>query len=125
MSLGNNQITALSVIKSMFKKEVEEDLTTKINETTNKQVQSKNDILVQGLEDIKVNLSGCCKPIPGDKVVSLVVATKTEQKNTTTSEIPLGLKLFWVIFSYIIKALKLYLRLTVFPFIVISIPFHY
>ena len=72
MSLGNNQITALSVIKLMFKKEVVEDLTTKINETTNKQVQSKNDILVQGLEDIKVNLSGCCKPIPGDKVVGYI-----------------------------------------------------
>lgn len=72
IALGNNQITALSVIKTMLKKEVIEDLTTKINETTNKQIQSKNDILVQGLEDIKVSLSGCCKPIPGDNVVGYI-----------------------------------------------------
>lgn len=72
IAIGANQLTALSVIKTMTKREVAEDLTTKINETTNKQVQSKNDILVQGLEDIKVNLSGCCKPIPGDKVVGYI-----------------------------------------------------
>ena len=72
MAIGNNQLTALSIIKTMTKKEVAEDLTTKINETTNKQAQSKNDILVQGLEDIKVNLSGCCKPIPGDNVVGYI-----------------------------------------------------
>ena len=72
MAIGNNQITALSVIKTMTKKEVTEDLTTKINETNNKQIHSKNDILVQGLEDIKVNLSGCCKPIPGDNVVGYI-----------------------------------------------------
>ena len=72
IAIGANQLTALSVIKTMTKREVAEDLTAKINETTNKQVQSKNDILVQGLEDIKVNLSGCCKPIPGDKVVGYI-----------------------------------------------------
>ena len=72
IALGGNQITAQSVIKTITKKEQVEDLATKINETTNKQIQSKNDILVQGLEDIKVNLSGCCKPIPGDNVVGYI-----------------------------------------------------
>lgn len=72
IALGNNQLTALSVIKAITKKDVAEDLATKINETTNKQIYSKNDILVQGLEDIKVNLSGCCKPIPGDNVVGYI-----------------------------------------------------
>ena len=72
IALGNNQLTAQSIIKTLTKKEEKEDLTTKINETTNKQAQSKNDILVQGLEDIKVNLSGCCKPVPGDKVVGYI-----------------------------------------------------
>jgi len=72
MAISNNQLTAQSLIKTITKKEISEDLTTKINETTNKQTQSKNDILVQGLEDIKVNLSGCCKPIPGDNVVGYI-----------------------------------------------------
>ena len=72
IAIGANQLTALSVIKTMTKREVAEDLTTKINETNNNQAQGKNDILVQGLEDIKVNLSGCCKPIPGDNVVGYI-----------------------------------------------------
>lgn len=72
IALGNNQITAMSVVKIITKKEVTEDLTAKINGANNKQTQSKNDILVQGLEDIKVNLSGCCKPIPGDNVVGYI-----------------------------------------------------
>lgn len=72
MSLGSNKFTALSVIKTMHKKEPAEDIATKINETNYKQANSKNDILVQGLEDIKVNLSGCCKPIPGDNVVGYI-----------------------------------------------------
>lgn len=72
IALGNNQITAQSVVKIITKKEIAEDLATKINGTSNKQSQSKNDILVQGLEDIKVNLSGCCKPIPGDNIVGYI-----------------------------------------------------
>ena len=35
-------------------------------------LRSKNDILVEGLDDIKVNLSGCCKPIPGDNIIGYI-----------------------------------------------------
>lgn len=72
MAIGSNKFTAQSVVKAMSKKEPAEDITNKINENNYKQAQSKNDILVQGLEDIKVNLSGCCKPIPGDNVVGYI-----------------------------------------------------
>lgn len=72
ISLGSNKFTPQSVIKLITKKNNTEDITTKINETNYKPINTKNDILVQGLEDIKVNLSGCCKPIPGDKVVGYI-----------------------------------------------------
>ena len=36
----------------------------------------KNDIIVDGLDDIKVNLSGCCKPIPGDDIVGYISRTR-------------------------------------------------
>lgn len=72
ISLGNNKFTPQSVIKLIIKKDNTEDITTKINETNYKQANTKNDILVQGLEDIKVNLSGCCKPIPGDNIVGYI-----------------------------------------------------
>ena len=72
-SIGGNQITAQSVVKMLTKKEeIVEDITTKINETIQKTVNTKNDILVEGLDDVKVNLSGCCKPIPGDHIVGYI-----------------------------------------------------
>lgn len=72
IALGSNKFTAQSVVKSLIKKDETKELTNKINESTNKQINSKNDILVAGLEDIKVNLSGCCKPIPGDNIVGYI-----------------------------------------------------
>lgn len=72
ISLGSNKFTPQSVIKLITKKNNTEDITTKINETNYKPINTKNDILVQGLEDIKVNLSGCCKPIPGDNIVGYI-----------------------------------------------------
>lgn len=32
----------------------------------------KNDIIVEGIDEIKVNLAGCCKPIPGDEIVGYI-----------------------------------------------------
>ena len=73
MALGSNKFSAQSVIKVITKKEVvPEDITAKINETEIKPMISKNDILVEGLDDVKVNLSGCCKPIPGDNIIGYI-----------------------------------------------------
>ena len=70
--IGNNKITAAMVLKLVIKKEVVEDIATKINEATVRNNSSKNAILVEGLDDIKVNVSGCCKPIPGDNIIGYV-----------------------------------------------------
>ncbi|MCI6265319.1 MAG: bifunctional (p)ppGpp synthetase/guanosine-3',5'-bis(diphosphate) 3'-pyrophosphohydrolase [Erysipelotrichaceae bacterium] len=72
IDIGSNKFTAQSVIKLLIKKDQTEDITTKINESTNRPINTKNDILVEGLGDVKVNLSGCCKPIPGDNIVGYI-----------------------------------------------------
>lgn len=72
LAIGENKMTAQSVVKMLLKKDPVEDITIKINSTPTKQVTSKNDILVEGLDDVKVNLSGCCKPIPGDNIVGYI-----------------------------------------------------
>ena len=72
MALGSNKFTAQSVIRLLTPQNPAEDIATKINENTNRPINSKNDILVEGLDDVKVNLSGCCKPIPGDTIVGYI-----------------------------------------------------
>ena len=32
----------------------------------------KNDIIVRGIDQIKVNVASCCKPIPGDSIVGYI-----------------------------------------------------
>lgn len=32
----------------------------------------KNDIIIEGLDDVKVNLALCCKPIPGDHIIGYI-----------------------------------------------------
>ncbi|MEE3343322.1 MAG: bifunctional (p)ppGpp synthetase/guanosine-3',5'-bis(diphosphate) 3'-pyrophosphohydrolase [Bacilli bacterium] len=71
IDIGSNKYTAASVIRLINKDEKEEDITNKIgNNKTN--INNKNDILVEGMNDIKVNLSGCCKPIPGDNIIGYI-----------------------------------------------------
>ena len=72
MLVGTSKVTPQSVVKILTKEEEKVDITSKINESNNKPIINKNDILVEGLDDIKVNLSGCCKPIPGDKIIGYI-----------------------------------------------------
>ena len=72
MLIGTSKVTPQSVVKILTKEEESVDITSKINESNNKPVINKNDILVEGLDNIKVNLSGCCKPIPGDKIIGYI-----------------------------------------------------
>ena len=72
IALGSNRFTPQSIIKLLVKKEVVEDIKKKINDNITRQTNNKNDILVEGMDDIKVSISGCCKPIPGDKIVGYI-----------------------------------------------------
>lgn len=71
ISLGSNKFTISSVMKLICPKENSKEL--KINkQVDNKKQVIKNDILVEGMSEIKVSLSGCCKPIPGDNIIGYI-----------------------------------------------------
>lgn len=75
MNIGIGKYSPLTVIKIITKKEEEkEDLTAKINMATyqKEDKNSNNDILVEGMSEIKATLSGCCKPVPGDNIIGYI-----------------------------------------------------
>ena len=75
MMIALGKYTPLSIIKIINKKEEEkEDITKKINETNyQKDDKSKNnDILVEGMKEIKASLSNCCRPVPGDNIIGYI-----------------------------------------------------
>lgn len=71
IALGSGKYTTQNVMKIINKKE---DVATKIlnKNSKDKAKDIKNDILVEGLNEIKVSLSGCCKPIPGDTIIGYI-----------------------------------------------------
>lgn len=72
ISIGSGKYQVASVVKLLKGKNAVIDLASKISNNYKGKDNSKNDILVEGLDDIKVNLSGCCKPIPGDKIIGYI-----------------------------------------------------
>lgn len=74
IGLGNNRFIVgqvLNIIKN--DNETKEELILK--RTQNKEVKIptiKNDIIVKGIDDIKINIASCCKPVPGDRIVGYI-----------------------------------------------------
>ena len=74
VNLGNNKIPVGSVINIVYNDNIsKEDLILKrvINSEV-KEINSKDDIIVEGIDRIKVNIASCCKPIPGDEIVGYI-----------------------------------------------------
>lgn len=74
INLGNGKFTPTQVINVI----TDENITKEemiLNKTKDKEVKIphlKNDIIVKGIDDIKVNLASCCKPINGDRIVGYI-----------------------------------------------------
>ena len=73
VGVGTGKFTASSIIKMITKTDTpKKDIVEKINETSYKKTNDKNDILVEGIGEIKVSISNCCKPIPGDNIIGYI-----------------------------------------------------
>lgn len=74
VNIALGKYTPSQIIKIVNKPEEEKvDIAAKINETNySKASFSNNDVLVEGMNEIKASLSSCCKPIPGDNIIGYI-----------------------------------------------------
>lgn len=73
LCVGNGKYNAPSIINMITKenKTKEEIVLEKVGNTEVKE-DVKNDIIVAGVDEIKVNLANCCKPVKGDEVIGYI-----------------------------------------------------
>lgn len=75
INIGSNNITPLQVINVINTETIskEELIIKKTIETKLKEIKpNKNDIIVRGIDEIKVNVASCCKPVPFDDIVGFI-----------------------------------------------------
>ena len=72
ISIGSGKFTPQAVTKIITKKETPTEKILKKNSSNIKKQPIKNDVLVEGMNEIKVSSSGCCKPIPGDNIIGYI-----------------------------------------------------
>lgn len=74
IAIGSGKLSVLSVINMITNKSKskEDVILDKINNNVKYDMTAKNDILVEGIDDIKVNIASCCKPVFGDPIVGFI-----------------------------------------------------
>ena len=74
INIGNNKFSPVSVVNIFNSEEIskEEMILNKVNNNIETKINVKNDIIVEGIDEIKVNVAACCKPIPGEVIVGYI-----------------------------------------------------
>lgn len=72
--IGNNRYSPLFVINIIYKdtKTKEEIILDKLQTAIKEDRTSKNEVLVAGVDDIKVTLASCCSPIKNDPILGYI-----------------------------------------------------
>lgn len=71
--IGIGKYNPTSVIKTILgEKEEEKRVLDKILKYSSKQMEANGDIIIDGIDDLKVSFGGCCKPVKGDQIVGYI-----------------------------------------------------
>jgi len=68
LHIGNGKYAPNGVINVVYKKEEDEPIISKKINYKNKDT----DIIVDGIDKVKVNIASCCNPLPGDNIVGYI-----------------------------------------------------
>ncbi|MGI6329879.1 MAG: RelA/SpoT family protein [Bacilli bacterium] len=73
-NIGSSNFTPNHVLNIITKetKAKEKELLNKMLKTTEENITIKNDILVEGIDEIKITLANCCGPVKGDKILGYI-----------------------------------------------------
>lgn len=74
IAIGSNKITTSAVLsyQTNGKIPIEESILKKKQNGTVDTPSVKTDIVVSGIDEIKVNVASCCKPLPGEDIVGYI-----------------------------------------------------
>ncbi|MBQ4634454.1 MAG: bifunctional (p)ppGpp synthetase/guanosine-3',5'-bis(diphosphate) 3'-pyrophosphohydrolase [Bacilli bacterium] len=73
IAIAGNQITPKQIINFVTgANPTKEEIVLSKNIRADKNASLKNDIVIEGIDEIKVNIAGCCKPIPGDEIIGYI-----------------------------------------------------
>lgn len=67
LAIGNNKFSPSYVVSLIIKKEPKEEVKLKTVTKT-----SDTDIIVAGIDKVKVNIANCCNPLPGDEIIGYI-----------------------------------------------------
>lgn len=73
LNIGSLRYTASYIIRLFFEEESpNDDLLTKFSKKRTNPEKSKNDIIIDGYDDILVTKALCCKPVKGDSIIGFI-----------------------------------------------------
>jgi GTP diphosphokinase / guanosine-3',5'-bis(diphosphate) 3'-diphosphatase len=74
VDLGNGKTTPTQVINIIHNdgESKEELILKRTNQQKEVKVNIKNDIIVEGIDEVKITVASCCKPIPDDNIVGYI-----------------------------------------------------
>lgn len=71
--IGLGKYKPTTVIKTILgETEEEKRVLDKVLKYSSKQMEASGDIIIDGMDDLKVSFGGCCKPIKGDQIVGYI-----------------------------------------------------
>lgn len=74
IGIGSNKVTTTYLI-NLVNGDNDKKADLILKKTANKEIKEvnvKNDIIVEGIDEIKVNIASCCHPVPGDRIVGYI-----------------------------------------------------
>jgi GTP pyrophosphokinase len=69
LEIGNNKYAPSTIINFIYKKEEPKVVKKPI---INKEVLNNSDVVVGGIDKVRVNLANCCSPVPGDDIIGYI-----------------------------------------------------